>query len=659
MDSKYLKTTLINGHQKSSILHVEFNSNSLNKKLFKELDEILTYVEQYQGTGNKESIDGVIFSSKKSKIFLAGADLFEMKDIIDMESRFIEPVIDVGQETFNRIEDLKIPTVACINGICLGGGYELALACNYRIATSDAKIGLPEVNLGILPAWGGTTRLPKLIGLINATQVILGGTPQAAKPALKKGMINKIYHREYMVDHAVSLIRGGKVKQPDPKVFTNQLLSSVVTSKARKTVDQKTKGNYPAPYKILEVLNKSVSLSRSDSLQLEKDAFIELVSTPEMKNLLRIFFLQEKYKKINTSKRDTSPVNVCGVIGAGTMGAGIAQWISSKGRKTYLKEVNSEQLAKGLKTIGDLYVQGVRKHKFDRPSARAGLANIVPLTNDKKLKDADLIIEAIVERLDVKQSVLSQLETNLSEDAIIATNTSALSIDDMAASLKRPGQLVGIHFFNPVHKMQLVEIVKGKHTSAQTLQRAISFVQSIGKMPVVVKDSPGFVVNRILVPYLIDACQLLDWDFTMEEIDSAMVKWGMPMGPFRLMDEIGLDVCEHVAADLYKRLPHLDGELPPVLTDLIADGFLGKKSKEGFYKYKKGKSVKTGNVNKENFNIIQNKLIDSIVSESELVLKEKVVESADDIDFAMIMGTGFAPFRGGPLSIERSIHCEI
>ena len=178
-------------------------------------------------------------------------------------------------------------------------------------------------------------------------------------------------------------------------------------------------------------------------------------------------------------------------------------------------------------------------------------------------------------------------------------------------------------------------------------------------MPVVVKDSPGFVVNRILVPYLIDACQLLDWDFTMEEIDSAMVKWGMPMGPFRLMDEIGLDVCEHVAADLYKRLPHLDGELPPVLTDLIADGFLGKKSKEGFYKYKKGKSVKSGTVNKESFTVIQNKLIDSIVSESELVLKEKVVESADDIDFAMIMGTGFAPFRGGPLSIERSIHCEI
>ena len=256
---------------------------------------MLSFVEQFQATGDEESIDGVVFSSKKDKIFLAGADLFEMKDLLDLDDRFLGEVINMGQSTFNRIEDLKIPTVACINGICLGGGYELALACDYRIACNDAKIGLPEVNLGILPAWGGSTRLPKLTGLPTALQVILGGSPQAAKPALKKGMIDKLQHREYMVDTAVELIRSGKVKQRDPKVWTNQLTGLVAFRKAKSTVLQKTKGNYPAPLKIIEVLSECQALSRRDSLLKEKEAFLSLVKTPAMRNCLRIFFLQEKY----------------------------------------------------------------------------------------------------------------------------------------------------------------------------------------------------------------------------------------------------------------------------------------------------------------------------------------------------------------------------
>ena len=655
MDKELITTKLINGCNRASILSIEFNTNSLNRRAFNELGTILTMVEKYQATDDQGSIDGVVFSSKKDKIFLAGADLFEMKELLDTDiegNRFLSTVIEVGQETFNRIADLKIPTVACINGVCLGGGYELALACDYRIASPDAKIGLPEVNLGILPAWGGTTRLPRLVGIINALQITLTGAPQAAKPALKKKMIDKIQHREYLVRTAVDLIRSNKIQKRDPIVIMNTVTKRISCTKARANVTQKTKGNYPAPYKIIDVMCNSLQSSHKDSLEAEREAFLELIQTKEMRNLLRIFFLQEKSKKLMVDDFKTGYINNVVVVGAGTMGAGIAQWLASKGKKVYLKEVSHSLVAKGLKTIGKLFVQSVQKHKLDRPTARHGIANVIPVVGDNTLLDAELVIEAIVENLDVKQKVLAQLEETLPDDTIIATNTSALSIDEMAKSLRRPDQFVGIHFFNPVHKMQLVEIVRGKQTSERTVKRAVEFVQRIGKLPVVVNDSPGFVVNRILVPYLVDACRMFEDGYDIEEVDEAMVKWGMPMGPFRLMDEIGLDVCQHVVTDLYDRLDHLDSELPPTLKDLIADGYIGKKSGEGFYKYKKGKSIKRdmkpSDIDRE---AIVCRLVDSMVTESQRVLDEGVVDSADDIDFAMIMGTGFAPFRGGPMKL--------
>ena len=654
MDHKMLTTKLINGCNKASILHIEFNTNSLNKKTFRELNDVLNFVEQFQATDNSDSINGVIFSSKKKNIFLAGADLFELSTLLDTP-KAIEVVIEYGQETFTRISKLTIPTVACIHGACLGGGYELALACDYRIASNEqcTKIGLPEVTLGILPAWGGTTRLPRLIGLTKSLKVILGGAASAAKPALKLGLIDKLQHKELLVGTAVKLIRSNKISAKDPEVTCGLIFGGIILNQAKKMVTKKTKGNYPAPYKIIEVLRQSVKGSIADSLKLEKEAFMDLVETEEMKNLLRIFFLQEKYKKLTVTDCKTPSIDTCAVVGAGTMGAGIAQWLSSKGKKVYIKEVNEELVAKGLKTIGDLYVAGIHRHKFDRPTARASLANIVPVTANDKLHDTGIVIEAIVEKLDVKQNVLAELEEYVTPDCIIATNTSALSIDDIACKLKQPERFIGIHFFNPVHKMQLVEIVRGSKTSDETVQRAVKFVQSIGKLPVVVRDSPGFVVNRILVPYLINACNLYEDGYTIEEIDQTMVGWGMPMGPFRLMDEIGIDICQHVAADLYSRLPGIKDQLPTTLEQLIKKDKLGKKSNAGFYEYKKGKSVKKSTtVALENESIILYTLVNSLVSESRLVLKERVAESAEDIDFAMIMGTGFAPFRGGPLNFK-------
>lgn len=659
MDSKKLiETRLVNGAGRPSILIVDLKMKALNRVAFKELNEILTHVEMFQHAETSDKIDGVVFTSSDPKIFLAGADLYEMEELLD-HSLIASTVIEVGQETFNRIHRLKIPTVAAIHGICLGGGYELSLACDYRICSNDksTKIGLPEVTLGILPAWGGTVRLPRLIGTSNALNVILTGRQFAPKPALKLGLVDVIDHKENIINTACKIVRGEKIIKRKFN-WSSLLPVSLVARIAKKNVLKKTKGNYPAPIEIIDTVTKIDPLSIKDGFVHEKAAFLKLIKTPEMQNLLRIFFLQEKAKKLKILTAENnfpkpSKFNVT-VVGAGTMGAGIAQWVSSRGNNVYLHDIDEELISAGLKKIGDLYVQGVRKHKFDRPHARAGLARITPVTSHSKLHNQDILIEAIVEKMVVKKQVLATLEEKLPEHAIIATNTSALSINEMAKILKRPEQFVGIHFFNPVHQMKLVEIVRGELTSDETVQRAVDFVKSIGKLPVVVNDSPGFVVNRVLIPYLVEAVNLLNSGYDIGTIDDAMIKWGMPMGPFRLMDEIGLDVCQHVASDICAQL---DRPLPDNIQSLIDKGCLGKKSGKGFYEYKNGKCVRhTTTPDLKKRLDIQLLLGTSMIAEAMDVYKEGVVENRDMIDLAMIMGTGFAPFKGGPMQISKKLN---
>jgi len=647
---KTITSTIVNGHGKSSVAVIQFNTNSLTNETFNELNAVLSDIEGLQEMNDPSNkLEGVIFTSEKDKIFLAGADLFELSKIMEMGSPWREPllrdVIGRGQSTFERIEKLNIPTVAAIHGMCLGGGLELALACDYRITSNDSKtkLGLPEVTLGILPAWGGTTRLPELLTLPNALTALLTGKLYAPKPALKVGLIDKIVHRENLVSTSLSIIRKEtRLKRKPQRSFIPPF---IVFNQAAKNVKKATNGNYPAPNKIIETVKECRSLARKDCFRREVDVFIELTNTPEMANLLRIFRLQEESKKLKFASIHTKPIKKAVVVGAGTMGAGIAQWISSRGVNVLLKDVNEDAVSAGLKKIGDLYVQGVRKHKFDRPAARDGLARVSTSIGNTPLHTSDLVIEAIVEKLDVKQKVLSQLEEKLSDDAIIATNTSALSIDDMASCLKRPERFVGIHFFNPVHQMKLVEIVRGSKTSDETVQRAVQFVQKIGKLPVVVKDSPGFVVNRVLLPYLVQAAGKLNDGFSAESIDKAMIGFGMPMGPFRLMDEIGLDVCYHVAKDLEARLK-IKGDGIDVLKSILDDGHLGKKTGKGFYKYKNGKAVR--NQATEDAAHVATLLVNTMVEESWKILDDGVVDDRKWIDFSMIMGTGWAPFRGGP-----------
>ena len=545
--------------------------------------------------------------------------------------------------------------MAAIHGACLGGGYELALACDHRVATLDSatKIGLPETMLGILPAWGGSTRLPRMIGIAGAMGIILAGKVVVPKLALKLGMVDRVVYKENLDATAKALLHNGKKKYKS-HLLNKFPLKYIAKSKATKNVMKTTGGVYPAPLKAIDVMINGLSVSRDDSLKLEQDAFAELLTSDVASNLVNIFFLQERSKKTPGDK--DFKVKNAAVIGAGVMGAGIAQWISSRGIKVLLKDIKSEFVAKGIATINKLYSAAVKKRVMTKSEASAKLDNVTPITESLPMKKVDLVVEAAIEKLDIKQNLFAELETLVRDDTILATNTSALSIVDIAEKMEHKERVVGIHYFNPVHKMKLVEVVRGECTSEGTVLKATQFVKKTGKLPVVVKDSPGFLVNRILMPYLIEAVHLANGDTEIERVDKLLRKFGMPMGPFRLIDEVGGDVCQHVADDLLNRL---STKFPNsnLLRRMIEEGNLGKKSGRGFYKYSRGKSsgvsskIPTTNINLTVTDVqIVDRLVLIMVNEAVRCLEEGVVDSPKDVDFGMIMGTGWAPFRGGPIS---------
>jgi 3-hydroxyacyl-CoA dehydrogenase/enoyl-CoA hydratase/3-hydroxybutyryl-CoA epimerase len=628
-------------------------ANVFNEDMFAELDKQLAFVEDHQ-----LGFRGVIFKSAKPSIFIAGADLKSFAD--DPTPERISYLINLGQQTFNRIEDLRIPTVAAIHGACLGGGYELALACDHRVATLDSstKIGLPETMLGILPAWGGSTRLPRMIGIAGAMNIILAGKVIVPKLAYKYKMVDKVCHTENLDSVAKSYIHNGK-KKYKTHTLNRFPLKYIAKSKATKNVLKTTGGVYPAPLKAIDVMIKGLGLSRNESLKLEENAFTELLNSDVASNLVNIFFLQERSKKTKSDK--DFKVNKTAVIGAGVMGAGIAQWISSRGIKVLLKDIKSEFVANGIKAISKLYSAAVSKRVMTKSEASSKMDNVTPITESLPMKTVDLVVEAAVEQLDIKQNLFAELETLVRDDTVLATNTSALSIVDVAEKMEHKERVVGIHYFNPVHKMKLVEVVKGECTSEETVLKATQFVKKTGKLPVIVKDSPGFLVNRILMPYLIEAVHLANGGNDIEHTDKLLRKFGMPMGPFRLIDEVGGDVCQHVADDLLNRL---NTKFPnsSLLRRMIEEGNLGKKSGQGFYKYSKGKSNGACDVPRnstfrlqcENEEIVD-RLILIMINEAVRCLEEEVVASPKDVDFGMIMGTGWAPFRGGPISYLDSV----
>jgi 3-hydroxyacyl-CoA dehydrogenase/enoyl-CoA hydratase/3-hydroxybutyryl-CoA epimerase len=612
------------------------------------------------------SLRGLIIASAKKSIFVAGADLKTLLQAA--KAGEMREFIERGQQVFNRLANLKIPTVAAVHGASAGGGYEVALACDYRVASDDpaTRIGLPETSLGLLPAWGGCTRMPRLIGAEKAAEVILKGKLYSAQEALKLGLVDEIAQRDQLLDRARQKLSAGKRKIDG---------RAPATPSSQELRPSKQSGN-PALERAYEIINKTLSISPDESLRLELDGIVDLGKTESTQNLIRNFFLAEKYKK-GTSRTSPEKIVHAAVIGAGVMGSGIAQWLSSRGVTVILRDVAREQINRGLANIEKVYADAVKRGLMSEEKAKQGRARICGSTAPMELRDVQFVIEATSEKMEIKKEVFRELAMEAGPKTIVATNTSALPVSELADMTISPERVIGLHFFNPVSRMKLVEVVIAKQTSDETRDRSLSFVRQIGKLPVVVRDSPGFLVNRVLFPYLLEAAELFESGVDAERIDRALVEWGMPMGPLRLIDEIGVDITIDIGNTLEKAYGQRD-HVPAVLLWLRDQQMLGRKTGAGFYKYegrgqtpndsleqwRRGSAVAGGaapgrsavsprpepaSTPPATEEELTHRLMFLMVNEAARCVEEGVVGSPEDADYGMILGTGFAPFRGGPL----------
>lgn len=619
--------------------------NTINNEVLDELNSILQEVSQ------QSELKGLIIHSAKDKGFIAGADVKYFSQMEDTTQ--VLEFLRKGQAVFSRLESLKIPTVAMIDGFCMGGGTELALACRYRIVTDDphTKIGLPEVLLGIHPGWGGTVRLPRLIGGFAAlTNVMLTGAPISASRAKKMGMVDDAVPLRQLRRAATYFIK----KQPEAhkpgllQRLTNQswvrpVLSPIIRYNVSKRVK---KQHYPAPYAMLDLWEKEGAAGERAYIK-EIDSIEKLITQNDTaKNLIRAFLLRERMKGF--SKDSDFNAEHVHVIGAGVMGGDIAAWCALKGLTVTLEDQSVEKIAPA---IGRAYKLFKKKLKKDR-LIQAAMDRLRIDPNGTGIARADVIIEAVYENLEVKQEIFKRVEKEAKSSAILATNTSSIPLDEIAAVMKDSSRLVGIHYFNPVAKMELVEVVSSDSTKKKTAQAACSFVGQIGRLPLPVKSSPGFLINRVLMPYLMECVNLLDEGISGEQIDMAAEDFGMFMGPVELADTVGMDVCLAVAENLTH---HYGGTVPQTLRDMVEKGTLGRKSGKGFYKYKNGKPIKKKVQKAANHDEIIQRLIMRIVKESSACLREGVVADADLLDGGMIFATGFAPFRGGPMNYAQNI----
>ena len=628
---------------------------------------------------SKRKPKAVIFISAKPNIFIAGADIKELEKIRDGSHG--EQLSREGHRVLAKIEELGVPTVAAIDGACLGGGCELALACRYRVATDSPKtqIGLPETQLGLIPGWGGSQRLPRLIGLPAALDIICAGKRLSADKARRTGLVDAAVPTVVLRETAVKFAsRTGRVRKGALKVRLQNMwpLRPIACRMARKHVLALTKGHYPAPMRAIEAMEKGLAGSLTDGLDNEATIFGEISVTASCKNLLRVFFLREKYSKLVfdveqagrttpvSTKVLTAPVQKVGVLGAGVMGAGIAQWCSARGLTVRLKDIKPEFVAAGIKRIAAAYREGVKRRKMSELDAQHGFERVHPTTEYSGFGDCDMVIEAVLEKIEVKRQAFSELMPQLRNDCIIASNTSAIPIDELAEASERPKRFVGIHFFNPVHKMPLVEIVVGTKTALEVVAAAVEFAKQLKKIPVVVKGAPGFLVNRLLLPYLNEAGKLLGEGVSVESIDGAMLEFGMPMGPLRLLDEVGIDVAYDVAHELAEAFKERM-TVAPALQQVHEQGLKGRKGGAGFYIYR-GKNERVNRriakmwrkprgerVEPPPAQDIQRRLMRVMIEEAKLCLSDGVVATEDDIDTGMIFGTGFPPFRGGLVKYAR------
>ena len=615
----------------------ESSANVLSAAVLEELDTLLQGFAQ-------QAPRGLIIYSAKSNGFIAGADVNEFVTLKDQSEA--TALIQRGQRVLDRLAALPFPTVAMIHGFCLGGGLELALACRYRIADDGekTKLGFPEVNLGIHPGFGGTVRLPPLIGAPAAMDLMLSGRSLSAKNAQRMGLIHyAVPNRQLRVAAQSTVLKPPAVTQLKGwKRWTNHtLVRPLLASYLRKQVAAKARPeHYPAPYAIIDLWNQYADDERTMMAQ-EAASVARLVMGDTGRSLVHVFFLQERVKQLG-KKPGFAPKHVH-VIGGGTMGGDIAAWCALRGYKVTLQDRKPATIAKVIKRAADMYSKKLKQPRL----VQAVIDRLVPDVEGRGLASADVIIEAIYENVEAKQNLFREIEKKAKPDALLATNTSSIPLQVISSALEHPERLVGLHFFNPVAKMQLVEIVSAEGTDPDVVQTAAAFARLIDRLPVPVTSTPGFLVNRVLMPYLMEAVILESEGVPAELIDKAALDFGMPMGPIHLADTVGLDICLSVAEILSKSF---GGEIPQRLRNLVSAGSLGVKSGRGFYQYQNGKPVKQGNTERTAPADLTDRLMFRLFNECVACMREHVVTDKDLLDTGVIFGTGFAPFRGGPMN---------
>ncbi len=636
----------------------------------------LREIEQHLDALSGQEIRGLVVWSAKPGMFIAGADLGEFVASLDSPGDHMassEAMCHRGQQIFRRLSSAPYVTIAAIDGICVGGGTELSLWCDRRIVSSNARteIGLPEVKIGLMPGWGGSVRLPRIVGLAPAVQVITSGESVRPLDALQMGLVSNVVAPEQLVNSAIELVElesqqmfylRDREKWSMP-VHMSPTELAFLQATASAVIAQQTFGNYPAPVVALEIMMQSALLSIDEACTMEAQGLAKLFGGEANRALLNVFFLTDRSKKDSGSSGPRPPkLQNVGVVGAGIMGAGIAAAHLKKQTQVTISDSSSEALQRGVRTTLD-EVSFDRATKSASPAKLLDHAPLLRSTNHiAELAACDLVIEAVVEKIAVKQQVFEQLESAMRPDALIATNTSTIPITHLAKSLKHPERFCGIHFFNPVRRMMLVEVIRGPQTSDATVATAVAHVKKLGKYPVVVQDGPGFLVNRLLFPYMNEALVLLAEGESIEAIDRSAKKFGMPMGPLELHDMVGMDTALYAGKVMSDAMP--DRMISsPILSALVEAGRLGNKSGSGFYSYKnkKGKraldpevtQILKPHLRSNSTSITTEAMIGRLflpmLLEATRVLSERLVQDARDVDLGLIFGIGFPPFKGGLL----------
>lgn len=670
MEGKMIRVAAVeNGIYELVFDNTQDSVNKLNQATLGELREA---VAALTAAGD---VKGLLLSSAKES-FIVGADITEFMHMFSAEEDEIVAGLVELNGLFSSIEDLPFPTVTAINGIALGGGFELCLSTDYRVMADGAKVGLPEVKLGIYPGWGGTIRLPRLIGVDNANEWICGGVEKRAADALKDGAVDAVVTTEQLREAGIDLLQkciDGKFNyqarrdEKQSPIKLNQIEQMMAFESAKGVIGAKAGPHYPAPLAALKTIQKHANMGRDKAVEVEAKGFVKLAKNEVTRSLVGLFLKDQQIKKISKNYEKTAaPVKQAAVLGAGIMGGGVAYQSASKGTPILMKDIAPEALQLGLDEANKLLGGQLKRKRIDANKMAQVINRITPTLSYGDFDNVDLVVEAVVENPKVKQAVLAEVEQNLPEGATITSNTSTISINELASALKKPENFCGMHFFNPVHKMPLVEVIRGEKTSEEAIARTVAYAKAMGKTPIVVNDCPGFLVNRILFPYFGGFAALLRDGADFRQIDKVMEGFGWPMGPAYLLDVVGIDTAHHADRVMAEGFPdRMEHEGENAIDRMFKLERFGQKNQQGFYRYeldRKGKPKKL--VDEEVFSQLDGvvgearefsddeiiaRMMIPLCIETVRCLEDGIVDSAAEADMGLIYGIGFPPFRGGAL----------